>query len=97
MKLVRAWYGTDSQRMERYILLIQAVYLALLGWAAWMAWWKGGEKRRLAIIVLAVVATFWAMSVLALPLVRYMVPAIGLLFVLLPSVFGPRDCARAAH
>jgi hypothetical protein len=34
---------------------------------------------------------------LALPLVRYMVPAIGLLFVLLPSVFGPRDCARAAH
>ena len=44
MKLARAWYGTDSQRMERYILLIQAVYLTLLGWAAGMAWWKGGEN-----------------------------------------------------
>jgi hypothetical protein len=83
--------------MERYILLIQAVYLTLLGWGAWVAWRKGGDKRRLAIIVLGVLATCWAMSVLTLPLVRYMVPAIGLMFVLLPAVFGARERARAAH
>jgi hypothetical protein len=97
MKMTRAWFGTDSQRMERYILLIQAVYLTLLGWGAWVAWRKGGDKRRLAIIVLGVLATCWAMSVLTLPLVRYMVPAIGLMFVLLPAVFGARERARAAH
>jgi len=84
-KLVRAWYGTDSQRQESVILIIQLVYLGVLGWAGYVAWKAGGERRRLAIIVTSITLLFWCMSVLALPLVRYMVPAIALGFVLLPA------------
>ena len=85
MKLVRAWYGTDSQRLDRYIAAIQLVYLAILAWGWRVAWRAGGERRRLAIIVASTLLVFWCMSVLALPLVRYMVPAIGLAFALLPA------------
>ena len=57
----------------------------MLGWAGYVAWKAGGERRRLAIIVTSITLLFWCMSVLALPLVRYMVPAIALGFVLLPA------------
>ncbi|HUO51737.1 MAG TPA: glycosyltransferase family 39 protein [Gemmatimonadaceae bacterium] len=85
LKLARAWYGTDSQRLDRYILLLQLFYIAALAWAMRMAWRAGGERRRLAIIAGAFLLYFWGMSVLALPLVRYMVPAIGLAFLVLPA------------
>jgi 4-amino-4-deoxy-L-arabinose transferase-like glycosyltransferase len=85
LKLVRAWYGTDSQRLEGYIAVIQLVYLALLAWAWYVARCAGGERKRLAFIVASILILFWCMSVLALPLVRHMVPAIGMAFVLLPA------------
>jgi 4-amino-4-deoxy-L-arabinose transferase-like glycosyltransferase len=85
LKLVRAWYGTDSQRMESAILIIQLAYVGVLGWACYVAWRAGGERRRLVIIVTSITVLFWCMSVLALPLVRYMMPAIGLSFALLPA------------
>lgn len=85
LKLVRAWYGTDSQRLEGYIAVIQLVYLALLACAWYVALRAGGERKRLALIVASILILFWCMSVLALPLVRYMVPAIGIAFVLLPA------------
>jgi hypothetical protein len=85
LKLVRAWYGTDSQRLEEYVAVIQLVYLALLACAWYVALRAGGERKRLALIVASILILFWCMSVLALPLVRYMVPAIGIAFVLLPA------------
>lgn len=90
MKLMRAWYGTDSQRLDRYILWLQLVYLAMLGWAFQVCWHRGGERRRLAIIAGAIIVYFWGMSVAALPLVRYLVPAIGLAFLMLPGLVERR-------
>lgn len=86
LKLVRAWYGTDSQRLDGSVLIIQLVYLGALLWALSVAWRMGGERKRLAMIVAVMLLTFWIMSVLALPLVRYMLPSIGLAFALLPAV-----------
>lgn len=86
LKLLRAWYGTDSQRLDGYIALIQVVYLGALAWAGYVAWRAGGERKRLTIIVASFLLIFWVMGVLALPLVRYMVPGIGLTFALLPAV-----------
>jgi 4-amino-4-deoxy-L-arabinose transferase-like glycosyltransferase len=94
MKLLRAWYGTDSQRLDRYIALLQLVYLLVLVRGGWVAWKAGGERRRLVVVVMVVVAYFWLMSALALPLVRYMVPAIGLGFLLVPVLAEKGETRR---
>ncbi len=94
MKLLRAWYGTDSQRLDLYIALVQVVYLALLARAARVAWRSGGERRRSATLVMVLIAYFWLMSALALPLVRYMVPAIGLGFLWLPVLAEKQETRR---
>ena len=87
MKLARSWYGTDSQRMEYPILLIQLVYLALVGWGAWSAWKAGGRYRGLVMGALLMTAYFWGMTFLVLSILRYMVPVVGLLFVLVAACY----------
>jgi 4-amino-4-deoxy-L-arabinose transferase-like glycosyltransferase len=95
IKLARAWYGTDSQRLERPILLLQALYLLLLGVATALVWRAGGRPRELAILCWAVVLYFWFMNIVSLPLVRYMTPAVGLLFLLAPGILRRRAAAVA--
>jgi len=84
LKVARSWYGTDSGRHEGVILLIQALYVPVALWASFVAWRQGGRSRQLAVSVAVTVVYFWAMVTLVVPLLRYMVPAVGLLFVLLP-------------
>lgn len=91
LKAARSWYGTDSQRMERLILAIQLVYMLLIAIGVSRLWRRGGSHRRLAIGALLVVGYFWGMTVLALSILRYMVPAIALLFVLLAG-----SCTRSS-
>jgi 4-amino-4-deoxy-L-arabinose transferase-like glycosyltransferase len=87
LKTARSWYGTDSQRLEGPILLIQLMYLALVAWGAWSAWKRGGLQRKFVIGALLVTLYFWGMTFLALSILRYMVPAVGLLFVLIAGCY----------
>jgi hypothetical protein len=87
LKIVRAWYATDSHRYELHLLALQALYLPLCAWGAWAARRHSARARCAAVVVLAVVGCFWGMSAAINPLMRYMVPGMGLLFVLLPGVF----------
>jgi 4-amino-4-deoxy-L-arabinose transferase-like glycosyltransferase len=88
IKGVRCWYGTDSGRLEGLIVLVQVLYLmfALLCIAAAVN--DRSESRGLALLSLAVVAYFWLMALTAIPIVRYMVPAMGMLFSLSPCGLG---------
>ena len=90
LKLGRSWYGTDSKRMETPILLIQLAYLLLVGWGAWNAWKRGGKYRGLVIGVLLITVYFWGMTFLALSILRYLVPVVGLLFVLVAGCYPRR-------
>jgi len=90
IKLARAWYGTDSQRMEMPLLLVQVVYLTILVAATWVAWRVGGAARDLAALTALVVLYFWFMNLSSLPLARYTTPAVSLLFALLPAVLPHR-------
>jgi 4-amino-4-deoxy-L-arabinose transferase-like glycosyltransferase len=80
LKIARSWYGTDSERLEGPTLLIQLGYLILVAWGAWSAWRRGGLNREFVIGALLMVVYFWGMTFLALSILRYMVPVIGLLF-----------------
>ena len=85
-KALRSWYGTDSQRYEFMVLLLQVPYLAAFFWASVRLLGKNSKMKLPAGIILVITAYFWTMTILVLPLLRYMVPALGLLFVLLPGV-----------
>jgi 4-amino-4-deoxy-L-arabinose transferase-like glycosyltransferase len=90
LKAARSWYGTDNGRHESAILLIQVAYLIVLMWASRAAWKRGGGARQLTVGVWVLVLYFWAMTVVALSILRYMVPAIGLLFLLTPALIPKR-------
>jgi hypothetical protein len=86
IKAARSWYGTNSGRFEVLLILIQFPYLALLLWGSYKAWRKGGTAKQLTISIWLIVLYFWEMSILGIAMLRYMVPAIGLLIVLIPGI-----------
>ena len=97
LKAARSWYGTDSGRFEPYILAAQLVYLALCLWATWRGWQSRGTSRLFVVAIWVIVFYFWGMTILALSILRYMVPAIGLLFILLPAIFSSPPVCSASH
>ena len=90
LKAARSWYGIDSGRFEIPIMLIQTAYLVLVLWGSGAAWRRGGITKQLAMSIWFLVLYFWGTTILALSILRYMVPAIGLLFVLIPGSFSNR-------
>ncbi|MGD9901855.1 MAG: ArnT family glycosyltransferase [Vicinamibacterales bacterium] len=85
LKAARSWYGTDSHQREGAVAAILLVYLVPVIVGTFVAWQAGADARRLAVGIAAIVLYFWAMTVLVLSIVRYMLPALGLLFVLAPG------------
>ncbi|HEU0046907.1 MAG TPA: glycosyltransferase family 39 protein [Nitrososphaera sp.] len=79
LKMSRAWYATDSQSHERWIVFFQApcILFSVIGGVAAVK--TGGGPRRLALLMLLVTCYFWLMTTIGLSILRYMVPAMGLL------------------
>ncbi len=94
IKAARSWYGTDSHARENLVLAIQVIFLLPVVAGAVVALRQPSPRLRLLLIVIASFTLyFWAMTILVLSIVRYMVPAMGLLFTLAP---GAVVAARAA-
>lgn len=87
IKLARSWYGIDSRIMEIPTLILQAIYLLLIIWGGLYAWRQGGELRRMAAGNWIIALYFWAMTFVVIPLLRYMVPVMGLLMLSLPGAY----------
>ena len=100
IKALRSWYGSDSRRLEALSAGLQAVYLLLVLGCSGFAIRYGGPARRLAIGVWIVAGYFWFMTAAVLPLLRYMVPSMGLLFLTVAagvaSLQSQRRLARAS-
>lgn len=86
IKAARSWYGTDSGRSELPSLLLQIAYMALIIWGSVVAWKRGGNARQITLLVWLVTLYFWAMTISVLSILRYMVPIMSLLFVLVPAL-----------
>jgi len=84
-KLLRVGYGTDSQQFDSALLVVQGILFLCLLWLSLVAWRMGPPPRQLLKFLISVIGYFWIMSSLALPLVRYIVPALGLAFLLVPA------------
>jgi 4-amino-4-deoxy-L-arabinose transferase-like glycosyltransferase len=82
LKAGRSWYGTQAQWFEKAIAAIQVPYLLLIVIGLWACWTRFPERRRDYIPLMVLTTGYlWAMSILVLPILRYMVPAISLLLV----------------
>jgi hypothetical protein len=81
-KAVQCWYGNDSHSHEHWTALIQLLYLPLFVAGALLVRLRGRPEKNFFLIGAGVTLYYWAMTIVAAPaIVRYMVPAIGLLMV----------------
>ena len=91
IKITRSWYGTYSHRNEMIAALLQVVYLG----AILLSLIRGIRLKLLPndflVVSLAITFYYWSMSILFEPIVRYMIPAIGILYVLLPALWHSKS------
>lgn len=81
LKLGRSWYGTDEMWYEKYVLVIQALYLTagIIGIALGIRIYR--DRLQYILLLLFTVFYFWGMTTLVLSILRYMVPAMGLMII----------------
>lgn len=79
-KAIRAWYGTNALKWESLILAVQIPYLTVLTAGLVAGLRRGGETRRVAVLVLMCVLYSWGVTMVVLPIVRLMSPMLGLTF-----------------
>lgn len=85
VKAARSWYGSDSQAEDARVLGVQILFLGIISVGVWGSWRIGSYCRACTILCLAFVLYFWAMTTFVLSILRYMTPAMGLLFLLVPG------------
>ena len=81
-KAQRVWYGLDSQnsKKERVIKIISILYILLFIWGSVLLFkQKNRSYTWFLIMLLLITFYFWGMATLVVPLLRYMLPAMGLL------------------
>jgi len=83
LKLVRSWYGTSTRWYEeREILAVQILYLiaGFLGLIIYVIK-TAKTKTRDMIFLLGPVFYFWMMAFFSVSIMRYMIPAMGLIII----------------
>ena len=95
-KALRSWYATDSGRFEMPSIFLQGLYFVAIIVSSGKSWQQGGRVRQMAAAAWLILGYFWFMTIAVLSILRYMLPAIGLLFLLLPGIFdyGRPDSTR---
>ena len=96
LKAVRAWYGTYSGRGEFRLIFINGAYLSLLGLAISRSLRAERARRRYTMLAIALVIYSWAMTMVGMSLVRYMVPSIITLFPLAGTLRRSHSAPRPA-
>lgn len=86
LKAVRSWYGTDSQRYEFITLMTQLGYLCLAMLGMYGMWRSPFPRRAFGLLLLVMVAYFWFITFLVLPILRYMIPAMAILMIMIPGI-----------
>ncbi len=82
VKAVRTLYATDSQRFERWVALLHLPFYLLTLLGGLRAWDAGPAARRFLWLAMPLWMYSWAMSIMVLSIVRYMLPPFGLAAIL---------------
>lgn len=92
LKVIRAWYGTNSGRFELMNLLVQLVFVPLLVVAHWKERKRSSATTNLVVMSTLTILYFWAMTLVGMSIVRYMVPGLSIAFVMLGGFAGNTLC-----
>ena len=84
LKLIMPWYGTDSGRLDRYIMFLQIPYLICIFSSLFLIMVNKLIPKSYYIYAIFITLYFWTMAFIALPILRYLLPAFPLLFLSLP-------------
>jgi hypothetical protein len=88
IKATRTWYGNESQSFEKWVVVIQLLYLPFVVFGARVLSRGGRQQRNFLLVVTAITLYFWALTTLtALPVLRYLVPAVSLLLIFAAVAF----------
>tara|TARA_Y100000310_G_scaffold67921_1_gene63297 strand:+ start:4460 stop:5728 length:1269 start_codon:yes stop_codon:yes gene_type:complete len=90
-KLIRTWYGNnriESVKFDLFSVVIQIIYLVPIIIGTIRVFHNKGPALTLAIGIWFIVVYFWLIIIIGIPMVRYMVPVMGLLFLLVPGIFS---------
>lgn len=81
LKARRAWYATQAQWYENVSAAVQIPYLLLILLGIYEGFRRPPSPAARTYLAMAVLTTLymWAMTLLVLPILRYMVPAVALL------------------
>jgi len=85
IKAARAWYGTDSGVLDKWLLLFQIPVVTGFFVGVVRTWRRKSTREAGALIALTMLY-FWLITTAALSIVRYMVPALALMVVTLPAL-----------
>jgi 4-amino-4-deoxy-L-arabinose transferase-like glycosyltransferase len=88
IRAARSWYGNESHSFERWVALIQLLYLPFFIFGVRKMSRGDPRRRNFLWIVAAIVLYFWGMSTFAaLPDLRYLVPAMSLVMIVSAVAF----------
>jgi hypothetical protein len=89
VKAARSWFGNESHRLERWIAIIQLLYLPFLLLGTRTVWKYGDARQKnFALLAIVITAYFWIMTTVAgEAILRYMVPVTCLLVVFVAVSF----------
>lgn len=85
IKAARSWYGSDTGSMDNIGLLLQIPYLLVIIAAAFIALRSGGQARFYVLSTSLFILYFWLLAITSYPLLRYLVPMFGMLFIFVPA------------
>ncbi len=88
VKAVRSWFGTNAKSMEIAIALVQIPFLAFTLRGGRRFWRAGPRQRSFALLCLLLTGYFWSMTVIALSIVRYLLPPMAVLSALTAAGAG---------
>ncbi len=86
LKAARSWFATDSGRLEVVSALLQVGYLLLVVIGTWLALRRLPQMRLYVLGTWVFVVYFWLMTFMVLSILRYMLPAMGLLMTLAAGI-----------
>jgi 4-amino-4-deoxy-L-arabinose transferase-like glycosyltransferase len=88
IKAARSWYGSESHAFEKWVLLIQLLYLPFVLFGTREMSIGDRQQRNFLLIVTATTAYFWVLTTLtALPDLRYLVPVVSLVMIVAAVAF----------
>ncbi len=88
VKTARSWYGNESHTSEKWVFVIQLLYLPFVISGVREMSRGDRQQRNFLLIVATVTLYFWAVTTfVALPLLRYLVPAISLVTIVAAVAF----------